>query len=122
MPTVTAVMPLIAPKPIDAYGADEYYAYVQSMYELRTKGPKKPAPPALGLSVRRTKTGKLSVTRRAKTRPFAYVTLPEIAALATATGCNQSDLWNLFKQKEFIVAKDRMTAEQAYAKAKGVKI
>ena len=105
--------PLIAPKPFAAYTPDEYHVYVSGMYELRTKGPKKPPKPVPGLTVSRTKAGALTV-RRSKTRAFAYVTIPEVAALAAEAKCSQADMWNMFKQKKFIIAKDRITAEHLH--------
>ena len=81
---------------------------------MRQKGRTKPASAVSGLSISKSKKGALTV-RRAKGRAFAYVTFPEIAALSKATGYAQSDLWNMFKQKGYIVTKDRMEAERIYA-------
>lgn len=104
----------IAPKPFVEYTPDEYHSYVSSMYALRVKRGAKPPSPAPGLSVCRTKAGALSL-RKTKARTFCYVTLPEIAALAKVVGCGQADLWNLFKKKEYVIAKTRMEAERIYA-------
>ncbi len=111
--------PLIAPKPFAEFTADEFHVHVQAMYEVRTKRGAKPVGPAPGLTVSRTKAGALSV-RRTKARPFAYVTLGEIAELAKAAQTNQSDLWNLFKRRKFIIAQTRMQAENIYAELKGI--
>lgn len=112
------LLPLIS-KPMLQFTPDEYAAHVSSMYSLRQKGTKKPASPAPGLTVSRNKKGALTV-RRSKTRAFAYVTFPELAALAAAVQTNQSDMWNLFKQKKYIIAQTRMDAERAYAAQNGV--
>lgn len=111
------MMPLIAPKPLTAFTPDEYHKYVSDMYALPArKG--KPASPAPGLTVNRTKRGSLSVRRAAKVRPFAYATYAEVAALASAVSTSQSDIWNLLKRKEYIIATTRMEAERLYAELK----
>lgn len=109
--------PLIAPKPIQAYGPEEFHAYVTGMYAL--PGRKSPPKAAPGLSVSRTKAGALSI-RRAKTRAFAYVTLPEIAALAKEKSVSQAELWTAFKLKGFIITETRMQAEERYAVIKEI--
>ena len=113
---------LIAPKAFADFGPDEYRDYVRSMFEMprAKRGAKVSVAP--GLAVTRTKKGALSVRRSAKTRPFAYVLWTEIEALSKANATAQSDLWNMFKAKGFIVAKSRMEAEIAFAAAKGVKL
>ncbi len=109
-------IPLIAPKPIAEFDSDEYHAYITEMYALPApKRGAKPPGPAPGLTVSRTKKGALSV-RRTKVRPFAYVTLSEIAGLAKLQECSQADLWNMFKRKKFIIAKDRLEAEHLLIK------
>jgi hypothetical protein len=86
------------------------------MHELRVRGSRsKPKPPAPGLNVHRTKKGTLGL-KRSKGRAFPYVTFNEIAGIAKQLEMNQSDIWNLFKQKAYIVAKDRLEAEGMYAK------
>lgn len=115
-------MPLIAPKPFAEYTAAEYHTYVSEMYALPAKrGTKSRSPvgPAPGLRVGCTKRGKLSI-RRTKVRPFAYVTVAEIVALAAAATCSQTDLWNAFKSRKFIIAKDRMEAETIYSELKNM--
>lgn len=112
---------LIAPKPFSAYSPEEYHAYVTVMYGLRTKARStKPASPVQGISITKTKKGTLGVRRMEKGRPFAYVTYPEIAALAKHHGVPQSDLWNAFKAKDYIVTKTRMEAEKLYAEIQGI--
>jgi hypothetical protein len=108
---------LISGRHVTEFTPQEYYEYVSAMYELRRKGKAKAASPAPGLTVSRTKKGALSI-RRAKSRAFTYVTYPEIAALAKAAGCSQSELWQLFKAKEYIITQTRMEAEHAYGAAK----
>lgn len=110
----------IAPKSVHEFTPDEYHAYVGGMYALRVKRGAKAAGPAPGLSVTRTKKGALTVRRQPKQRAFDYVTLPEIAALAKEQNCGQADLWNMFKLREYIIAKDRMEAEQMYANIKEI--
>lgn len=116
---MTTDRPLIAPKHITEYTPNEYHAYVSDMYELRTKGKAKPTAGVSGLTVSRTKKGALTV-RRAKVRPFEYVTMPEIKKLADFYKVSQADLWNVFKQKEYIIAKDRLDAERLYSQLKGI--
>lgn len=111
---------LIAPKPFAEYSPEDFHSYVSGMYCLRTKGKARPVSPAPGLRVSRTKAGALTVSRTAKQRAFAYVTLPELAGLAKANACGQADLWNLFKKKKYIITKTRMEAEQAYAQIKEI--
>lgn len=111
---------LIAPKALPEFTPDEYHAYVTAMYALRVRGAAKPKATAPGLSLKRTAKGALSITWRSKVRPFAYVTMPELIALAAGIPCSQADLWNAFKRKRFIIAKDRLEAEQTYAKLKEI--
>lgn len=106
--------PLIAPKTLTEYEASEFHAYVAGMYALRQKGRAKAAAVVPGISVTRSKKGKLGL-RRSKERAFAYITYPEITALAKHHSLMQSELWNLFKQKDFIITQTRMKAEQLYA-------
>lgn len=68
----------------------------------------------------RTAKGKLSVRRAKLQRSFDYVTMKEIEGLAKAADCAQSDLWNMFKQREYIIAKDRLEAERIYAEIRGL--
>src|SRR4051812_42207257 len=107
---------LIAPKGIREYSPEEYHSYIQSHYELRAKRGQKTSP-APGLSLSKTKSGKLSL-RRAKTRAFDYITMSELAALAKHAGCGQADLWNLLKSRNFIIAKDRLEAEATYGRTR----
>lgn len=65
----------------------------------------------------RTKTGKLSI-KRSKVRTFEYVTHPEMAALAKHAGTTQAELWTAFKERNFIIAKDRLAAEHVYSTTK----
>lgn len=110
---------LISKKPFCEFSPEEYTDFVRSMYSLRTKGRAKPASPAPGLSVNRTKKGTLSV-RRSKARAFEYVTMREIAELAKALPASQADIWNMFKLKKYIIAKDRLEAERIYAETKEI--
>jgi len=113
---------LIAPKAFREYSAEDYRDYVISMFALPTaKRGAKPPSAAPGLCVGRTKSGALSL-RRTKLRAFAYVTRAELAALAQQAKTNQSDLWNLFTQKKYLITDSRMTAEKLYAETKGVKL
>jgi hypothetical protein len=111
---------LIAPKPVEEFDPEGFHEYVTSMYALRVMRGQKPAGPAPGLSVSRTKKGALSVRRAPKTRAFDYVLLSEIAALAKVHETNQADLWNMFTKKKYIITRDRMDAERTYAAAKGI--
>lgn len=101
---------------------DEYIEYVRSMYSVRLKPGSKPASPAPGLTVCRTKSGALSIRRASKQRAFDYVTMSEIEKLAKAANCAQSDLWNLFKKRKYIIGRDRMECERAYAQLKGIEL
>lgn len=105
-------LPLIAPKPFAEYSPDEYHAYVSEMYSLRKKAGKTSVVP--GLSVSRTKAGKLSI-RKTAARAFPYVTYSELAKLAEAAKVNQSDLWQVFQAKKYIITQTRMEAEVRYA-------
>lgn len=118
--SVTSTMPLIAPKHFSAYTQDEYYAYVQSMWAMRIKkGSAKPTSGVVGLTISRTKKGALSL-RRTKARTFEYVTTDELTRLATFSKASQAEVWNLFKDKKYIIAKDRMEAEKLYGEIKEI--
>lgn len=110
---------LIAPKPFKAYEPEEYHTYIQSMYGLRTRGSAKPKSPVEGVTLTRTKKGALSI-RRTKVRAFAYITTKEIAALAKSTGITQAEIWNLFKEKNYMITADRMEAERRYSEITGL--
>ena len=103
--------PLIAPKHLTEFDAEEYYAYVSSMYERPVSKGKSPAP---GLSLGKTAAGALSVRRNKKQRAFDYVTQQEIEALAKDKSVAQADVWNAFRARGFIIATTRMEAEQVY--------
>lgn len=120
--TGTEYVPLIAAKHVTEYGEQEYHDYVSGMYELRQKGskPAKAKGPAQGITISRTKKGALSIRRNAKSRPFAYILRAEMEALCAEQGILFSELWNAFKAKDFLIAKDKMEAEQIYANIKQV--
>lgn len=120
--TGTEYVPLIAPKHVTEYGEQEYYDYVSGMYELRQKGskPAKAKGPAQGITLSRTKKGALSIRHNKKQRPFAYILQLEMEALCSEQNCTFAELWNAFKAKGFLVAKDKMEAEQIYANIKQV--
>jgi len=103
-------LPLIAPQPVAEFTPEAYHDYVTGMYSLQGRGKVRVQPPAPGLSVSRTKSGGFTI-RRTKARAFEYITMSELAALAKLHGCGQADLWNAFKKRNFIIAKDRITAE-----------
>ncbi len=107
-------LPLIAPKPMRNFTPDEYSQYVTNMYSIRVKGGAKPKSPVEGISVRRNKKGALAIYR-SKARAFAYVTQEEVVKLAIAFKVTQAEIWNLFKSKDYIIAKDRLEAEATYA-------
>lgn len=112
--------PLIAPKPFAEFEPEEYHGYVSNMYELRIKkGSAKPTSGVPGLNILRTKKGALSL-RRTKARTFEYVTMSEVKKLADYAKASQADVWNLFKAKKYIMAKDRMEAEKIYAEIKDI--
>lgn len=108
----------ISPKPFAAFGIDEFQNYVADM-EIRPAKTKAESSPAPGLTISRTKAGKLSI-RRAKSRPFAYITHAELTALAAGAKCSQAELWNTLRSREFILAKSRMEAETIYARLKEI--
>lgn len=116
----TRTRALVASKPIGEFEPGEFHSHVSQMYHVQVKRATpgaKPKSPVPGLNVRRLKSGKLSITRT-KARTFAYVTMPEVTALAEFAKCSQADLWNEFKAREFILGRDRMTCEQFYAELK----
>lgn len=115
-------MRLIAPKAISEFTPEEFHRYVSEMYQLPRGKCAAGAPQVSrvpGLSITRSKTGRLVVRRNPKVRAFDYVTRSEIAALAKGKECNQADLWNAFKARKFIISGDRMEAEQIYAHLRG---
>ncbi len=110
--------PLIATKHFSEFTPEEYQEHVKGMYELRQKGSKpavKKPSFAEGLTLKRTKTGKLSITRSTKKRPFAFVLDIEIGALAKGYGFTYTETWNAFKAKKYIISKTRMEAEKIHA-------
>jgi len=115
--------PLIVSKPFADYTPEEYLEHVKGMYELRQKGSKpavvKPSF-AEGLSLKRTKTGKVSITRSTKKRPFAFVLDMEVSALAKGYGFTYTETWNAFKAKNYIIAKTRLEAEKIHADISGI--
>lgn len=111
---------LVCAKPFEAFTPDEFFTYVCSMFgRPLAKAGKKPAI-ALGLTLTRTKAGKLSIKRTKTQRAFAYVTNEEIEKLAKAGGFTIAETWNLFKTKEFIIAPTRMDAEKIHAELAGL--
>ncbi len=114
------MIPLIAPKPIADFAAEEYLAYVKAMYALPVKrASAKPRSPVVGVTVSRSKAGKLTL-RRTKVRAFAYLTHTELAALAAYAKITQAELFVMARLKKWIVAKDRLDAEQIYADIKSI--
>lgn len=112
--------PLIAPKLLCYYTPEEYHAYVSGMYQMRAKKTSaKPTSGVSGLNLSRSKKGTLSL-RRTKLRAFAYVTMAELVKLAAHAKASQAEVWNLFKARGFIVAKDRMEAERSFAQLKEI--
>lgn len=109
-------MNLIAPKPIREFSPDDYHRYVTEMYFIKVSKKKSIV---LGISLRKTKKGNLSV-RRTKDRAFSYITLSEISELSKEHGVSQAELWNMFKAKAYIISSNRMEAEKIYAKLKGL--
>lgn len=110
---------LVAPMPFAEFESGAWKTYVNSMYEVRTRGRTRPTAPAKGLSVSRTKRGALSI-RRTRTRSFCYVTYAEITELAAAVPCSQADLWQAFKAKDYIIKQTRMECERIYADLKAM--
>lgn len=98
----------IAPKAFEDFTPEEYHAYVSGMYYLK---PSKSV--STGLNVKRLKSGKLSITRR-KPRTFAYVTYVEVEEFAQRLGATQTEIWNAFRERDFILAKSRLEAENIY--------
>lgn len=112
----------VSPKPIRAYEAGEYHAHVTDMYGERRRPSSKSKSPVPGVSVRRktSVSGDGFQIRRVAGRAFAYVTYAELERLARDLGCPQSDLFNAFRMREWIVAKDRLEAEARYVTEKAI--
>lgn len=107
----------IAPKPIQNFTAEEYHEYVRGMFLKRVlKSGKKP-PAVDGLTITISKTGKLGLRMAKKKRAFAYVTESEIKLLMAEKGLKYSEVWQLFRDRKFIIAESRMAAEIIYAKS-----
>ncbi len=109
-------LPLISAE-FESFTPEAFHAHVTDMYAVQVKRGAKPLSAAPGLSIKRAADGGWRI-RKLAGRTFAYVLYSEITALAKQLATNQSDLWNAFKQREFIIAKDRMAAETAYTKLK----
>jgi hypothetical protein len=107
---------MIAPKAFGEFTPDEFLTYVREMqFRPREAGAKSTG--VTGLTVRRLKSGKLSV-RRTKARTFEYVTHAELEQLAREAGTTQTELWNCLRGRDFILAKTRMDAETIYSNLK----
>lgn len=115
-------LPLIAPKHFSEFTPEEYHQHVMAMYEMRVKGSTKPKKPsyAEGLSLKLTKTGKISITRTAKKRAFTYVTEAELKSLSEGYKLSFTAIWNAFKEKGFLITKTRLEAEKIKADMDGV--
>lgn len=114
---------LIAPKKLKDFSATEYHDYVKGMYKKRVKrssATAKPKSPVSGVRISKTKRGNVGIARSKKLRAFPYITDPEIRALCSHHKLTYSVLWTAFKKKNWIVAADRLKAEEAYAKLRGL--
>lgn len=102
-------LPLIAPKHFRDFTPEEFQAHVNSMYEdpaakraAKSRSPKKPSC-AEGITLSRTKKGALSVRISSKKRALRYVTRKEIEDLAKSLEAPMSEVWNLFRAKDFAI-------------------
>lgn len=123
LPSLQSCKVLISPKSFSDHSPEEFHAHVKSMYELRQKGSKpsvKKPSFAEGLTLKRTKTGKISITRSSKKRHFEFVLDIEIVALAKGYGFTQAETWNAFRAKKYIIARTRLEAEKIYADIKDI--
>lgn len=116
MATQTKV--LIAPKHFKEFEPSEYHDYVKSMYEERQNS-SKPTSPAPGIAFTRTKKGKLSIRFTQKFRAFRYITEDEVRGVLAHyenLQMDRSELIETLKEKNFIIAKNRLEAEKQYTK------
>lgn len=104
---------LISKKPLSSFTPEEYHKHVTDMYQERVKsgGSKAPVP---GLSLSRTKSGKLSVRMNKKQRAFAYVLHSEIDFLAAHYGFERNEILEAFSSRSFIITDSRLNAEKVY--------
>lgn len=108
---------LISPKPLTEFAPEEFHTYVKNMYKEREVAGK-PKSPAPGLALTRTKKGKLSLRYTEKQRGFPFVTTPEISAMLKhyeSLKPTEEELLALFREREFIIAHNRLDAERAFA-------
>ncbi len=101
-------LPLVAPKHIKEFSPEEYHAYVTGL-QVRKVSKGSPVP---GLSVSRTKKGKISIRYAKKARPLQYVTNKEIEILGKKASILQSELYLAFKNKKFLITADKAEAER----------
>ena len=105
---------LIAPKPIAEFEPEEYHSFISGMYELRHKGKAVAPKPAEGLTLIRTKSGVLSVRRTKAKRPFPYVLRSELTALAKEGGFSETEVWNAFRERKFLIAETEAEAMEHF--------
>ena len=109
----TEELPVIMPRGFESMTPEEYHAYITKMHEKRGA---KAAAPAEGITISQSATGKLTIRRSKAKRPLAYVLSSEIVALAKHYEIPQNELWNLFKEKEYLIAMTKREAEETNAK------
>ena len=103
---------LISPKPFDSFTPNEYYSYVKSLYYVPVDTSRAPVE---GLSVSRTKSGKLSV-RKSKSRAFNYILHSELTTMAEHYEVDLSELREAFTTRKFIITETRIEAERLLLK------
>lgn len=115
-------LPLIAPKSFREQTPEHFHTHVKAMYEERKKAATKPKKPSFaeGLSLKRTKTGKVSITRNKKKRGFEFVLDSEIDSLAKGYEMTKAEVWNAFKAKKYIIARTSEEAKTIKANVEGV--
>lgn len=111
-------VPLIAARHFSEFSQGDYHELVRSMHA--SPSPSGNSSGISGISVSRTKRGKISIRHTVAKRPFKYILAGEIEKIVS-TGVGQTaEIWNAFKEKGFIIAKDRLEAEKAYSQIKEV--
>lgn len=94
---------LLSPQGLRKYSAEEFLAYVQSLYGVREKRSLKPKSATPGLSCRRSKSGKPSVTCR---RDWKWMTEAELELLAAQIAEPLNSFWIYVRDAKFTLIKD----------------
>jgi hypothetical protein len=99
---------VLAPRPFDSFTPQAFHDYVKSLYYVPVDSSRAPVE---GLSVSRTKSGKLSV-RKSKSRAFNYILEAELELMAERYSVDPTELRRAFIERKFHITTTRIEAER----------